>query len=464
MTVCTEHSQGEQALQLFESMKMQGPVPSEGCYDAAIAAAAEVRQWQTALNLLDEFSNAFNREASQLQLNAALLACSRASKWQEAVQLLQTFSSRRVSPDFNSFSAVIQACGLNGQYDVMQAVLLQAQQSHPESEQLLQLYQTALKSCSNNFKAMQQVLIAMQLQGMQLTKPVYEILLGGCEQCKQWQQSLDYLQQMKDSSIPISSKAYHHVLHTLSAATQFASADKIRAEMTALGYKTRPVTSLKKTTEPLLSMTSKDQLDAQTLRQIELVQRIRRLSARKQWDDIMKCLDHATVSGLKLNIKHFNAALSSLAVGGQWQQALHVFTAMTKQHTDIKPDVTTFLSVIQACAVKGRWKEALSSFNTMRDYGLEPNTKCYNALIDACGKGHQPKRAIALLREMRQLESELDWQLDPDTHSYKNVMRACNWQTAMELLTEMKLMSLRVDIDCYMAVVRACIKAKQWDT
>jgi pentatricopeptide repeat protein len=464
MKVCTEHGQGERALQLFESMKMQGPVPNEGCYDAALAAAAEVRQWQTALNLLQEFSTAFNRQPSQLQLNTALMACSRAGKWQEAVQLLQSFPARSVSPGFNSYSAVIQACGLNGQYDVMQAVLLQAQQSHPDSEQLFQLYQTALKACSNNIKAMQQVLVAMQLQGMLLTTPVYEILLGGCEQCKQWQQSIDYLQQMKANSVPISSKAYHHVLHTVSAATQYALADKIRAEMTTLGYRVRPVTALKKTTSPLLSMTSTDQLDAQTIRQIELVQRIRKLSARKQYDDIIKCLDHAAVSGLTLNIKHFNAALSSLAVAGQWQQALHVFTAMTKQHTDIKPEVTTFQSVIQACAVKGRWKEALSIFNTMRDYGLEPNRKCYNALIDACGKGHQSHRAIALLREMRQLESELDWQLDPNTHSYKNVMRACNWQTAMELLTEMKLMSLNVDIDCYMAVVRACIKAKQWDT
>ncbi|CAK0873088.1 unnamed protein product [Prorocentrum cordatum] len=69
----------------------------------------------------------------------------------------------------------------------------------------------------------------------------------------------------------------------------------------------------------------------------------------------------------------------------------------------LEPDVfLSYSAGISACEKGEQWQRALALLRETREVKLKPNIISYNAGVSACGKGAQWQRALALLSEMRE--------------------------------------------------------------
>ena len=71
-------------------------------------------------------------------------------------------------------------------------------------------------------------------------------------------------------------------------------------------------------------------------------------------------------------------------VGGQWQQALHLFCCPSMV---TNRDVISYSALISACEKGSQWPTALELFHTMKFASLAPNKYSFSAAIISCQKG-----------------------------------------------------------------------------
>ena len=65
----------------------------------------------------------------------------------------------------------------------------------------------------------------------------------------------------------------------------------------------------------------------------------------------------------------------------------------------IDPDVITYSAVISACEKCKNYKKALDLLQEMKDSGIDPNVITYNATISACEKCSELEIALELLED-----------------------------------------------------------------
>ncbi|CAN6457742.1 unnamed protein product [Victoria cruziana] len=96
------------------------------------------------------------------------------------------------------------------------------------------------------------------------------------------------------------------------------------------------------------------------------------------------CLDLARHVFHQMTMKHvssWNTIIVALAVHGQSEEALELFTAM--ERAQIRPNRVTFLGVLTACSHKGLLDEAQRYFHSMsEDYGINPDIKHFGCMVD----------------------------------------------------------------------------------
>jgi len=69
-------------------------------------------------------------------------------------------------------------------------------------------------------------------------------------------------------------------------------------------------------------------------------------------------------------------------------------------HEGIVPDVVTYSALISACGKGRQSKRALELLEVMRQQGVVPKVITCNALISACEQGAQPDRALKVYESM----------------------------------------------------------------
>lgn len=63
-------------------------------------------------------------------------------------------------------------------------------------------------------------------------------------------------------------------------------------------------------------------------------------------------------------------------------------------------DIQIANSMISACAKGRRWEDAWAITSSMRNVGVLPDTRTYNALISACQRAGQAERALEVFGRM----------------------------------------------------------------
>ena len=100
-------------------------------------------------------------------------------------------------------------------------------------------------------------------------------------------------------------------------------------------------------------------------------------------------------------------------------------------------DVITYSAVISACEKCKDYKKALELLQEMKDYGINPDVRTYNATISACEKCKNYKKALELLQEMKDSGTS---ETCPNVITYSAVISACekckNYIKALEILEE----------------------------
>mmetsp|Transcript_9834 Transcript_9834/g.28541 ORF Transcript_9834/g.28541 Transcript_9834/m.28541 type:complete len:620 (-) Transcript_9834:150-2009(-) len=91
-------------------------------------------------------------------------------------------------------------------------------------------------------------------------------------------------------------------------------------------------------------------------------------------------------------------------------------------NSNVVPDVFSYTTVIQAWARCGQPARAEKVFERMKDWGLEPNRYTYTAVMSSLAKGGDPQRAETIHNEMMEAYEDGYFELKPDTISFSAVI------------------------------------------
>mmetsp|Transcript_48339 Transcript_48339/g.155055 ORF Transcript_48339/g.155055 Transcript_48339/m.155055 type:complete len:201 (-) Transcript_48339:389-991(-) len=95
------------------------------------------------------------------------------------------------------------------------------------------------------------------------------------------------------------------------------------------------------------------------------------------------------------NIVAFNAGLSALERGSQWEQALWLLASLPRGRgsawgggdgggVNLRPDVLSFTAAAVACGKSGRWGDAAALLASMRGGSVDPDLMTCAAVLDVC--------------------------------------------------------------------------------
>eukprot|EP00980_Cylindrotheca_fusiformis_P013677 scaffold3515_cov126-Cylindrotheca_fusiformis.AAC.26 len=103
---------------------------------------------------------------------------------------------------------------------------------------------------------------------------------------------------------------------------------------------------------------------------------------------------------IRPNDVSFNSVIGACASTARWKDALAVLDQCYRE-PGVVPNIYIYTNAMRACAKGGQSKRALSLLKVVKDKGLPLDSYCYTAVIDACAKGGMWKKALSLLDEMR---------------------------------------------------------------
>jgi pentatricopeptide repeat domain-containing protein 1 len=127
-----------------------------------------------------------------------------------------------------------------------------------------------------------------------------------------------------------------------------------------------------------------------------------------------------------------------------------------------------YARTIRAFDEAGNWEGALEIGERARSQGVASSAHGYRALLAACRRGQQAKRACALIEEVK---SDPGVQLDSGMYSL--AIGACDragaWESALALFDNSRQLAAGTeaqahgDAYCYSAAIHACAQGKQWE-
>lgn len=112
------------------------------------------------------------------------------------------------------------------------------------------------------------------------------------------------------------------------------------------------------------------------------------------------------------DIISWTAVISGLAMNGESEKALHLFSQM-----DIRPNEITFLGVLCACNHGGFVEEGIYYFNAMAQiYKLIPSIEHYGCMVDLLGRANLLLEAEEFIRKLP---------IQPDVVIWRSLLFAC---------------------------------------
>jgi len=155
----------------------------------------------------------------------------------------------------------------------------------------------------------------------------------------------------------------------------------------------------------------------------------------------------------------WNAALSACERVGEVSRCLQLFQEM--REAEVSPTEASFNIAISACAKGGKAAEAAVLLEDMASEGLPPSTITYNAMLNVYVKTGDWASAWEVFEDLRARG-------DADQWSYATLISGFesrdDWETALNLLSEMQASGLRRNAATYNAVLKCLARSGQWQT
>ena len=151
----------------------------------------------------------------------------------------------------------------------------------------------------------------------------------------------------------------------------------------------------------------------------------------------------------------------------RWTLALQICRDMNLMR--LRANLFTYSAAISAC--QDVWQQAILLLDAMEEGSIVPNAVCYTTAMNACEKGGQWERALAIYQrvmdrkeeeEARGFRSSRDGRdqllCDAALRAFEQGMQ---WQGALSLIVEMSSIGLKPDSLCFASVIGACTKAHE---
>eukprot|EP00397_Hematodinium_sp_SG-2012_P004514 GEMP01004526.1.p1 GENE.GEMP01004526.1~~GEMP01004526.1.p1 ORF type:complete len:1110 (+),score=304.38 GEMP01004526.1:435-3764(+) len=404
----------EQGLRLLRTMKRYDVVPNVRTYNALLALLAKTRQWHAALDLLRTMSTASSGRsvgASSNSSSSREVPAGNASSREK-----QTCS---VVPDIVSYNTVLHALSTGRQWkvalDLLRAMSSSRCQIQTKDGGVDQVHPTVvsftsvISACGKEGEWREALTLRddMARCGIRPNLLTYNALISACEKGGQWQAAVEIFNELRASA---EQPRQHRDDDTREFTLVNDNVQKHRRERQDMVF----ATNRAETTS------GSDQ---------------RGVPARMQG----KATQHNCDVAVAPDVISYNALISALAKGQQWERALALLHTMQScDHASPAPDVISYSAAITACAAAAQWRPAVDLLYSMQHRnGIRPNVFAYNATMTACEKGGgQWQEALRVLHSMPPNMA--------DTISYNACISAlqkgkgANWSIALQLLNTMK--------------------------
>ncbi|CAE8608112.1 unnamed protein product [Polarella glacialis] len=409
---------------------------------SALVELGRRKQWTQALGILSSLCTS-RAEVATRSYNAAASACTKSGQWRKVWSLLAAARFAGLELDQASFSVSMGIGSAEGERWEIACQLLGAMEAAGLSPDIIAL-SAAMSACEQGkqWKVACHLLWKMQTSARRGKKPpdavAYLSAITACGSCGRWERAWDVFREMQKAFLQPEAKLHNAALGASCgidnpdiAARQWALASELLENLRTSGG--RPDS-------------------------ISLALALRALANGEHWAMAVSLLQDAGMT-LKLNVIHFNAAITACGMGRRCDRALGLLQEAKLQH--LQPDVVTHSAVMTAWDKCHQWEQASEQLCIMRTDGIEPNIVSHSALISALEKGFRWELAFLRLTELQ--ESGMRLVLTTYNAALSAAGRMHVWSRVLAMIDEVKNSGLPVDAVTFGVSIGACSVAKwQW--
>ncbi|OMO93484.1 hypothetical protein COLO4_16917 [Corchorus olitorius] len=110
----------------------------------------------------------------------------------------------------------------------------------------------------------------------------------------------------------------------------------------------------------------------------------------------------------KRNQMSYSVIISGLAMHGNGEEALRIFSEMLEEGLD--PDDVVYVGVLSACSHAGLVDEGFQCFDRMKsEHGIKPTVLHYGCMVDLMGKAGMIKEALEFIKSMPIKPNDVVW-------------------------------------------------------
>eukprot|EP00439_Symbiodinium_sp_Y106_P043797 s2964_g5.t1 len=130
------------------------------------------------------------------------------------------------------------------------------------------------------------------------------------------------------------------------------------------------------------------------------------LAAGRRWREALQILPTCPPEIIAVNATHYieqrnmtanaDATITACANASEWQAPLQLLSQLPES---ISPTVVTFSAAVSACERAGQWEQCLALLQELEKVGLlEEDSAAVNSSVKACAAAQQQRLAMLLLR------------------------------------------------------------------
>ncbi|CAE8694320.1 unnamed protein product [Polarella glacialis] len=217
------------ALAILNLMPQEGDEKADVmAYTVAISACKNVRQWQHALQLIQDMITAgvFPDVAA---FNAAISACGKAGQWLPSLLLLKDMVDEGLSPDVISFNVALEATAVSKQGKLALNLLaaMRKQRLPPE----VYSYNSALRACESFWHEALAVLEDMREEGLVPGITQYDLVIHAAGRDHQWGWALELLALAQHGGMTARASSYEAAIGACLVAREKVHAWRLFAGM-----------------------------------------------------------------------------------------------------------------------------------------------------------------------------------------------------------------------------------------
>lgn len=174
-------------------------------------------------------------------------------------------------------------------------------------------------------------------------------------------------------------------------------------------------------------------------------------------------LDEMVDLGVRPNVIVFSTVIEACVVHADVPRALMLFKRMM-QHHRLMPNVIVYTQLLNVCAKAGDLETAISTVNKMTVAGIKRDIVSYNTLFDTYAEATSPENGPGQWSNcLKLLEAMRNGGIKPDKRTYDALIKVCSRggliKKALEVLDLMHKHSLLPDVQTYTMLIHAYANA-----